>query len=605
MMRFPTCHGRRRPRRWLANTCLAGIAAVAVQAHADETAWLPGGGDWFDPTRWSSGVPGLANLAVLGPNTQTVTLNADTEIGGLQQDGGTISGAGSLTVSGASAWRQGYQDGTGWTTFSGPLALEGAGGKTLTGGRTVEMHDTTWSGNTTANSGAIWLGGDSVMRNLGVFVEAQNADHLLTGSGGAFDNLGHFAKTSATLTDVTGGMAFNNHGSVSVQAGQLVLSGGGDHSGSFQVADGALLNLNFGSHTLTDATVSGAGTLRLSSGTMTIAGNGGSYTTPFVQGGGTVTGGNVVFEGPSTWLTGRQSGNGATVFVNTLEMTGPNSKIVENGRSVSAAQTTWDGASLQFLGGGGSSSFVNTGQFRDLNAGSVEINGGGLFSNAGVYRKQGSGTTRVTSGVTLDNLGSLSVEAGTLVIDSPFVNFGALGVAAGATFQMRHPNSANFGSVFGTGTLAGFGGNTFVSQGVISPGMSTGTLTIDARAELTADSVLEIELGALDDFDRLVGTSGMLLGGELAVHWLGYAPVVGDSFVVLTFGERLADSAFAHLTSHGFGPGVVFELLYGAQDVTLRVSAVPEPATALAWLAGLALVCGAVRRRSTARRAPS
>jgi hypothetical protein len=585
--------------RRLAQGLALTTLAAALQANAGETAWLGGGGDWFDGTRWSQGVPGPDDVAWLGPNTQTVTLNADTSIGGLGQEGGTLSGSASLLVSGASAWRLGYQDGPGRTTFSGPLELEGAGGKTMTGGRTVEMHDTRWSGNTTRNSGAIWLGGGSQVRNLGVFVEAQNADHLLTGSGGAFDNLGHFSKTSATLTDVTGGIAFHNRGSVDVQAGRLVLSGGGNHSGSFEVAAGALLDLNFGNHVLTDVTVAGAGTLRLSSGTMTIDGTGGRYTTPFVQGGGTVTGGNVVFEGPSTWLTGRQSGSGATVFADTLEMTGPNSKIVEKGRTVSAAQTTWDGAALQLLGSG--ARFVNAGQLRDLNAGFVEINGGGLFSNAGVYRKQGSGTTRV-SGVTLDNPGTLSVEAGTMIIDSPFVNVGALGVAAGASFQMWHPDSVNLGSIFGTGTLRGASGGSFVSRGVISPGMSTGTLTIDGRAELTADSVLEIELAALDDFDRLLGTGGMLLGGELALHALGYAPVIGDSFVIMSFDERLADSTFAQLTSHGFGPGVAFELLYGAQDVTLRVAAVPEPATALAWLAGLAAVGGAVRGRGRARR---
>jgi hypothetical protein len=37
----------------------------------------------------------------------------------------------------------------------------------------------------------------------------------------------------------------------------------------------------------------------------------------------------------------------------------------------------------------------------------------------------------------------------------------------------------------------------------------------------------------------------------------------------------------------------------------LTVTAVPEPSGALALGLGLAVVCGAVRRRSTARRAPS
>ena len=70
--------------------------------------------------------------------------------------------------------------------------------------------------------------------------------------------------------------------------------------------------------------------------------------------------------------------------------------------------------------------------------------------------------------------------------------------------------------------------------------------------------------------------------GTLAVLNLGYAPVVGDRFKIITFDQRLAGSEFANLTWSGFAPGVGFTATYNAHDVTLNVTAVPEPG-AWAW----------------------
>jgi hypothetical protein len=75
--------------------------------------------------------------------------------------------------------------------------------------------------------------------------------------------------------------------------------------------------------------------------------------------------------------------------------------------------------------------------------------------------------------------------------------------------------------------------------------------------------------------------------------------VVGDSFVVMTFGgDRLSGLGFDNVTWHGFDPLLTFDVAYNAHDVTLTVAAVPEPETYAMLLAGLGLVGFAVRRRS-------
>jgi hypothetical protein len=104
-------------------------------------------------------------------------------------------------------------------------------------------------------------------------------------------------------------------------------------------------------------------------------------------------------------------------------------------------------------------------------------------------------------------------------------------------------------------------------------------------------------LASLSSFDQLTVTDDVTLGGDIGVWNLGYAPVVGDSFVVATFDERLANSTFADVTTHGFGSGVNFSVIYHAHDVMLQVTAVPEPEQYALFLAGLGLMGVMARRR--------
>jgi hypothetical protein len=86
------------------------------------------------------------------------------------------------------------------------------------------------------------------------------------------------------------------------------------------------------------------------------------------------------------------------------------------------------------------------------------------------------------------------------------------------------------------------------------------------------------------------------------LHNAGYVPVVGDSFVVMAFDQRLGNFIFNAVTTQGYGPGITFQAVYNPHDVTLVVvsAPVPEPGTYALMLVGLGLLgVVLVRRRSS------
>ncbi len=549
----------------------------------------------------------------------SVAINGGTYTAALLFSGSTIGGSDHAFHT-ASTWSGGTFSGAARTTFLGNVALSGDATKTLHGGRIVDLHaTTTWSGNTAAGGNAIrfWNGG--TLNNLGTFVDANASDTVITISGSGahtFNNVGTYDKRTDTVTAVDSRVAFNNSGTVVARAGTL-LPAGGTSTGTFDIAAGATLEFRNGDSTLAGATTGGAGRLVISSDDVgadaTVTIDGGTHTARLLLSGSVLTGADHAFQASADWTGGSIVGAARTDFLGDVSIAGNATKTLWLGRTVALhGTTTWSGNAaaggntIRFWNGG---TLHNVGTFDDANAFDATMRqftgGPHAFDNAGTYNKSTDTVTTVELGVAFNNTGKVDVQAGTLQVRSATTNGGMVRVAAGAVYAGAvHPDSrlafVNEGVLTGGGTVATRAGGAIANAGRVLPGDGIGTLTIDGDLTQRAGGVVEIELGSPSSFDRLAVTDDVVLAGTLLVVDAGYAPVVGDRFVVLTFDERVGGTF--ELDWVGFGAGVEFAALYHANDVTIIVTEVPEPATAALLAVGVAAVVGRSRRRRGARR---
>ena len=205
-----------------------------------------------------------------------------------------------------------------------------------------------------------------------------------------------------------------------------------------------------------------------------------------------------------------------------------------------------------FLGTGdiiltlGGSTFVNDG-FVNMNQGSgfdAALNVPSdmmILGDGEIYVEGDNNSDRIdiATGMTLTNGPEHTIR---YLIGSLNGNIENLGTIVVDDF-MRVVNAANGNDLdLPGGTLAGGGtvdaaavNNT---SGVVSPGNSAGTLTIDGDYNQSSGAALQIELGGLDsgvDSDLLVVTGNASLGGALVLQSTnGFIPDPGDSITILT-----------------------------------------------------------------------
>jgi len=516
--------------RW---SLLAAAFTFVSAGPAAALTWNGVNGNWTDGGNWTPpGPPGATDVATI--NAGTATLNTDTSILGLTQGGGTIAGTGMLVITGDSTWSAGTHSGTGTSQFDAALALSGAGLKVLLGGRTVNLNGTTtWSGNTANDNGAIrfWNGG--TINNNGTFNDANAFDSFIehnVGSPHNFNNLGTYNKQSDTLTTVDLGVAFNNSGSLNVNAGTFLVNGSGTSTGRFQIAAGAVLEFRNGASTLDEATTSGAGTLVISSDNVgadvTVTVNGGTHETALVVSGSTLTGSDHTFEGPVTWSGGTLSGAASTTFENDVTITGANTKTLLGGRVLNLnGTTTWSGntgnnnGTIRFWNGG---TLNNNGTFIEDNdfATFIEHNVGGPhnFNNLGTYTKQSNTVTTVDVGVAFNNDGIVNLNAGSMNLGGG-TSTGVFNLAAGTLLEFRNGASTLDGATTsGAGTIV-------VSTDNVG---ADATLTVNGGTHTTALVVSGSTLTGSDHtFDGPVTWTGGRLSGAASTTFTGDVAITG------------------------------------------------------------------------------
>ena len=150
------------------------------------------------------------------------------------------------------------------------------------------------------------------------------------------------------------------------------------------------------------------------------------------------------------------------------------------------------------------------------------------------------------------------------------------------------------GSFSGSGGASG-GGDIFF-LGDLRPGNSPAIVTFDNNVGFGASAGLDVELGGLtpgSDYDQVHATGVLSLAGALDVSLTrGFVPRAGNSFDILDWGSL--SGAFATLNLPALSGGLAWSTsqLYTTGVLTV----IPEPATMVLLILGVAGVVGITRR---------
>jgi hypothetical protein len=163
-------------------------------------------------------------------------------------------------------------------------------------------------------------------------------------------------------------------------------------------------------------------------------------------------------------------------------------------------------------------------------------------------------------------------SVGSLVIGGT-TNKMSVEIQEGATLSVAEelrvdPN----GRIQGTGVIFG---NIANNGGEISPGMSTGVLTVAGDYSQNDESTVLIELGGLvagSQYDQLRISDSATLDGTLDVKLIdGFSPSVGSSFEILTAGLGMS-GIFENVSVPVLAGDLGWRILYGRTSVSLVVS---------------------------------
>ena len=567
----------------------------------------------------------------------TLTANSTLNITGTPTiSGGTINGTGTIDLNAAAIWSSGTIGGT--LTVNANSGGNNVGGGTPAPVLTGATFNNTSGSSTTINGSigtvAFYIQSGGTFNNQagGTILETSAAGISTTAGVGTFANAGTFTRETTGATFTFTGTVFNNSGTVNVNSGALSLGAGTSSGGGFNVASGATLSLT-GYVSNNPSSISGAGTVLFTGGTSTIAGpytptgtttigasntdstagltlnyTAGTTGNLILTDGALGGGGNLTVNGAMTWNGGTVNFCGSFCSLTVAAGATLNLPTPDNPNSppeVSTTQLTIFGtANLSspldvenaayvvveaganfnlnadvFIGGSAS-----TGQRFYLygtltKAAGTGAGGGGIGSTVtGLYNASGiinanSGNLHFDSGLT--SAGMTTVKAGASIVGTVTVNNGTVtdnGTITGTVLIQGN------GTLIGTGSIAG----SLENAGVLHPGLSPGTLTVNGNFKQDPTGSLNLDINGTTAgsgySDLAISGTATLAGTINASTSNSFTPAIGNAFQVMTFASESGNFTTSDLVVNGVNLAPSFNPSGAATNLTL--TAVPgAPAT--------------------------
>lgn len=462
--------------------------------------------------------PWLASVGVFQGTAGTVTVSGTQAFDTLQfnTDGyALVGGSLGLGVAGGGT----INTAAGVTATIGSTIVDGAGtALTKVGAGTLVLTGAnTYSGGTTISAGTLQIGNGGTSGSI--------VGDVVDNGTLAFNRSD--ALTFAGVISGSGSLIKNG-------SGTLTLTGTNSYGGGTTIAGGTLSvtsNANLGAS---------AGGLGFAGGTLQVTSSFSTARTANLAGAGAVD----VASGQIFTMSGTISGAG------NLTKTGAGTLILTAENSYGGGTTISAGV-LQ-IGKGGTSGSI-TGDVVN-NAVLVfdrsdALSYGGAISGSGALTKRGSGTLTLTG--TNSYTGTTAVTGGKLVVDGSLASRVTL---AGGTLG-------------GSGTVGGIVAN---AGGVVAPGNSIGTLTVNGNVAFAAGSIYQIEVNAAGQGDKIVASgNASITGGTVQVLAASGNYAAATNYTILTAAGGVT-GRFA-----GVGSNLAFltpSLAYGGNDVVLTMT---------------------------------
>lgn len=589
-----------------------------------------GSGLWTDGTgSWDS-----TKTADFGGTGNAVTVGGVTAAKGItfSSTGYTLAG-GTITMSGSSSSPNTITTGSD-TSVAATMdsVLSGSGGVTKAGAGTLVLGGAnTLTGGLAINGGTLQIAADSALG------DAANDISLAAGT----------LKTTASVSmgsgrDMTGG------GTLDIAPGTTLTSSGSFNLSSTTLANAGTLDLQGATRSVgvltfgTAAVVNGSGAISASGLTATNVTSGSAIINPaitFTSGDKTVdvgSGGTLVLNGDIAGTTGRilktgagtlvasgsnstsgyrlgASGasptNGGTLIFGAAAASGTATQLQVNYGTLEAAVplTFTNGFSIggrtgavAVIGGTAATTFSGSTSFFRATATSgelrLDVNNATILSGT-IGATSGGGSA---TGITLGGTGSLTLNGGAALTEAitlqDSLDFFVNNSLAGSV------NVANGTLLGGTGTIAG--AVSVLGGGIVAPGTSPGTLTVNNIFSLADTSVLEFELNAADQTvgsgvnDLIAGVTNLTLDGVLNVTGSGdfTAIVAPATWRLFNYSGILTNNTLTLGSTPTLAAGQSFTL-DTATSGQVNLVVIPEPGSVALAGIGLAAAAWATRRK--------